>query len=276
MAALDPVRIAIVGCGFWSQYQVAAWQELQSIRIVAVCDPDESRAIRLARELGDVKVHSSAEAMFAAERIAAVDVITPVETHPAMVRLAAARGVAVICQKPMAPNFAEAEQMVIACGKANVPFLIHENWRWQTPVRALKRSLMTFDFGRVIRARLDFLTGFSVFDNPFVPGMASRGNLSNLLSNLLPLLVLALGQTVVLITAGIDLSMVAVVGVCSVLGAWTMTETQYVGLMPEHAMAVPAAIVVMVGAGGAIGFVNGLAVTKLRMPPFIVTLVTWM
>jgi len=111
---------------------------------------------------------------------------------------------------------------------------------------------------------------------PFVPGLASPGNLSNLFSNMLPLLVLAVGQTVVLITAGIDLSMIAVLGACSVLGAWIMTETRHLGLMPEHAAAVPAGIAAMVLAGGLLGLLNGVAVSRLQMPPFIVTLATWM
>ena len=52
------------------------------------------------------------------------------------VRLAADRRLPVICQKPLAPTLEEAERMVAACREAGVPLLVHENWRWQAPIRA--------------------------------------------------------------------------------------------------------------------------------------------
>src|SRR5262245_39481881 len=50
------------------------------------------------------------------------------------------------------------------------------------------------------------------------PGFASAGNAANIFTSCLPLLVLAVGQTVVMITGGIDLSVSAIVGTTSVLG----------------------------------------------------------
>ncbi len=35
------LRVAVVGCGFWSRFQVPAWQELSDVDCVAVCDLDE-------------------------------------------------------------------------------------------------------------------------------------------------------------------------------------------------------------------------------------------
>jgi predicted dehydrogenase len=97
------------------------------------------------------------------------DVITDVNTHESFVRLAAARGVPVICQKPMAPTLAVAEGMVAACRSAGVPYFVHENWRWQTPLRALAAVLRDGRIGRPFRARVDFVTGFPVFANqPFL------------------------------------------------------------------------------------------------------------
>ena len=54
---------------------------------------------------------------------------------------------------------------------------------------------------------------------PFLPVLLNPANLSNVLSNMWPLLVVAVGQTFVLAIAGIDLSQGAVVGLTSVIGA---------------------------------------------------------
>jgi ribose/xylose/arabinose/galactoside ABC-type transport system permease subunit len=105
---------------------------------------------------------------------------------------------------------------------------------------------------------------------PVVPGFASAANLRNVFSSLLPLLAVAVGQTIVLITGGIDLSVTAVVALASVLGARVMTADG--GLLAGSALAVPAAVAVMLATGLAVGAVNGLAVSRLRMPPFLATL----
>jgi ribose/xylose/arabinose/galactoside ABC-type transport system permease subunit len=105
---------------------------------------------------------------------------------------------------------------------------------------------------------------------PVVPGFSSTANLRNVFSSLLPLLAVAVGQTLVLITGGIDLSVTAVVALASVLGARVMTGDG--GLLAGHLMAVPVALSVMLAAGLAVGTVNGLSVSRLRMPPFLATL----
>ena len=59
--------------------------------------------------------------------------------------------------------------MVHACRESGVPLFIHENWRWQTPIRALKAVLDGGSLGRVFRARLTMVSGFELFANqPFL------------------------------------------------------------------------------------------------------------
>ena len=59
---------------------------------------------------------------------------------------------------------------------------------------------------------------------PFIPRMASPQNLGNVFSNMWPLLAVAIGQTFVLIVAGIDLSQSAIIALVSVIGASIMTS----------------------------------------------------
>ena len=105
---------------------------------------------------------------------------------------------------------------------------------------------------------------------PVVPGFASAANLRNVFSSLLPLLAVAVGQTLVFITGGIDLSVTAVVALASVLGARVMTADG--GLLAGSPLAVPVAVVVMLATGLVVGTISGLSVARLRMPPFLATL----
>jgi ribose/xylose/arabinose/galactoside ABC-type transport system permease subunit len=82
-----------------------------------------------------------------------------------------------------------------------------------------------------------------------IPGFASSANLAGIMISSLPLLLLATGQTFVLVSGGIDLSTTAIVGLVSVAGG-----------------------LVMIGTGALAGLVNGACVGVLRMPAFMVTL----
>jgi ribose transport system permease protein len=100
---------------------------------------------------------------------------------------------------------------------------------------------------------------------PFAPSLLSRATGLNILSALLPLLVAAIGLTVVMITGGIDLSIPAVIALTSVAGAKLMTG--------QHSSAsVFSGIALMLAIGAAVGTLNGAFITLLRLPAFIVTL----
>lgn len=126
---------------------------------------------------------------------------------------------------------------------------------------------------------------------PFLPTLIAPANMVNILSNMWPLLIVAIGQTFVLAIAGIDLSQGSVIAVTSVVGAalvtlvadpvvlsnapiWGILLDQNGGLLAASGLGVPAALLVMLTLAALIGLVNGLAIAILNMPAFMVTLVT--
>jgi ribose/xylose/arabinose/galactoside ABC-type transport system permease subunit len=109
---------------------------------------------------------------------------------------------------------------------------------------------------------------------PFTPGFATRDNLANLIATLLPLLIVAIGQTVVLISGGIDLSVTSTIALTSIAGAAVMSGDH--GWLAGSPLAVPVALLTMVVGGALVGGFNGVAITQLRMPPFMVTLTSMM
>lgn len=166
---MKELRFAILGTGFWSRYQLAAWRELTGARCVALYNRTRAKAEILAQEFAVPAVYDIAEELIAREQPDFVDVITDVNTHRSFVELAAAHRTPVICQKPLAPTLADARAMVATCQQAGVPLFVHENWRWQTPLRELKRVMDANPVGRVFRARVTYSNSFPVFDNqPFL------------------------------------------------------------------------------------------------------------
>jgi ribose/xylose/arabinose/galactoside ABC-type transport system permease subunit len=109
---------------------------------------------------------------------------------------------------------------------------------------------------------------------PFTPGFLTLDNAGNVIATLLPLFIVALAQTLVMITGGIDLSVTSIIGLCSVSGALIMNDDT--GWLARNPAAIPAGVCTMLAVGGAVGAVNGTAITRFRMPPFIVTLAAMM
>ena len=110
---------------------------------------------------------------------------------------------------------------------------------------------------------------------PIAPELLAAATWADILGAMMPLLIIAIGQTFVLIVAGIDLSATSVLAMSSVMAAAVMTlDGPLGGAAP--AIAVTAGIVTFMAVGGAIGAFNGACITRLDMPPFIVTLTTMM
>ncbi len=100
---------------------------------------------------------------------------------------------------------------------------------------------------------------------------ASPQNVRNILTNAATLLVLGVGMTFVIICAGLDLSVGAVLIFAGVISAKTM---RVFGGVDAGWGGIAVGALAGLAAGAAWGVVNGLLVTKARVPPFIVTLGT--
>ena len=91
------------------------------------------------------------------------------------------------------------------------------------------------------------------------------GTLSTVLKQVTVVGVVAIAQTIIILTAGIDLSVAAILVLSSVIMGKLSVE---VGL--------PTGIAILIGLffGGLMGWINGMLVTRVKLPPFIVTLGT--
>jgi D-apiose dehydrogenase len=166
---MAPLRFAMLGAGYWARYQLAAWQEVAGAKCVAVYNRTLAKAQRLADEFGVPRATDNAEDLLQTEPLDFVDIVTDVGSHRHFVELAARHRLPAICQKPLATSLDEGEQMAAACQSAGVRLLVHENFRWQRPIREVQRALSSGAIGQPFRARIDMISGFPVFQNqPFL------------------------------------------------------------------------------------------------------------
>ena len=98
------------------------------------------------------------------------------------------------------------------------------------------------------------------------PAFVAPGNLANVLNDTAPLILLALGQTVVILTRCIDLSVAANLALTGMAAA--MVNVAFPGLP------VPLIVAGAIAMGAILGAINGILVWKLAIPPIVVTLGT--
>jgi predicted dehydrogenase len=156
----------VIGCGFFAQNHLHAWKDLAGeVELVAVCDKDRIKAEAAAAMFGVPGIYDDAAQMFGRERLDFVDVATTMPSHKPLVLLAAAHKVPTIVQKPFAPTWEECVDMVEACRSAGIPLMVHENFRFQTPLSAVTRVVESGAIGQPHWARITFRTNYDVYAN---------------------------------------------------------------------------------------------------------------
>jgi ribose transport system permease protein len=103
----------------------------------------------------------------------------------------------------------------------------------------------------------------TIFFSFWSPYFFNFDNIDNILIATSVVAVLALGETFVIVTGGIDLSIGTVMTLSSVMGATAVVR---------WGLPVPAGILVGIGTGGLMGLINGVLIAQLKLPPFIATL----
>jgi predicted dehydrogenase len=162
----DKVKVAVVGLGFMGVTHLRAYQQLDTARIVAVCD-----AVRLPVEgvlqgvagnikksddihLGsEVKVFRQLEEVLADPEVQLVDLCTPTPLHPEQAIAALKAGKNVLCEKPIARTSVSAREILKAESSSQgflMPAMCMRFWPgWSF----LKQVVDQATYGRVLAAR---------------------------------------------------------------------------------------------------------------------------
>ncbi|WZH35692.1 MAG: ABC transporter permease [Microbacterium enclense] len=151
--------------------------------------------------------------------------------------------------------------------------------------RRLRRLLLGEGFVAIL------IVVFVLAMAPFARGLLSERNMLNVLSNFWPLAIIVIGQTFVLVLAGIDLAQTAIINLTNTVGALLVARALEPTLFQNSALwntvigpqggplgggwpGILLALLIVVLIGALLGTLNGLAIARLKMPPFMVTLGT--
>lgn len=164
MGARNTVAVGMVGCGFYAQNHLNAWADLrpEGALLAAVCDRDPARAAAAGEAFG-VPHFTDMRQMLDTVKIDLLDIATRMDTHRDLAAIAAERKVAAVVQKPFAPSWEECVAIVETARRHGAWLAVHENFRFASAMRAVKKILDQGTIGTPNWARLSWRTGFDVY-----------------------------------------------------------------------------------------------------------------
>jgi len=156
---MNPIRVAIVGCGRISDLHQLGYRGRQDARIVAVCDTNKAHAKKKAKEWGVDRVYSDYKQVLEDKDVDVVELLTPHHLHCPMTVQAAQAGKHISVQKPMALSAAEADLMIAAAEKAGVVLRVYETFVYYAPAMRAKDLIDAGEIGEVQAVRMHVNSG---------------------------------------------------------------------------------------------------------------------
>jgi len=156
---MNPVRVAIVGCGRVSDLHELGYRNRDDARITAVYDTDKKRALSQAKAWAVDKVYSSYEEVLSDRDIDLIELLVPHHLHADLTVKACRAGKHVSVQKPIALNVAETDSMIEAADRAGVVLRIYENFVFYPPYVRAKEMIEAGEIGEPQMIRLHVNSG---------------------------------------------------------------------------------------------------------------------
>ncbi|MFN0114035.1 MAG: Gfo/Idh/MocA family protein [Paracoccaceae bacterium] len=151
-----PVRIALVGMGWWGRKMLTVLQAApEEISVVRAVEPNAAQVEALCTERGVALSADYADALADAE-VEAVVLATPHALHGSQIEAAVRAGKHVFCEKPLALTKAGAVRAVELCGSAGLILGMGHERRWDPPVADLIAKADNGTLGRIHQIEANF------------------------------------------------------------------------------------------------------------------------
>jgi predicted dehydrogenase len=170
-SGMNPVRVAVVGCGKVAGIHAAALASLPEAEFVAACDVNAERAEAFARKW-HVRPFAELGAMLRDARPEAVIVGTPHPLHAEAAVRAAETGMHVLVEKPLAASLVDCDAMIAAAKKAGVALGVISQRRFYEPVQRMKQAI---DAGKIGKPALGVFIQYSWRDASYYTSDPWRG-----------------------------------------------------------------------------------------------------
>lgn len=145
----------IIGCGrVIDVHHMPAYNEMEEIEVVALCDKDIEIAKTKAQKYGVPNYYSNFHQMFEKEEIDIALICTPPKSHFSIFREVLKYGVNIMVEKPVADNLEEAQEMLRISREYPGKIVVNQQYRYHIEALAAKKAIDSGCIGKPYWAEL--------------------------------------------------------------------------------------------------------------------------
>ena len=149
MSVRAPVRVAVVGLGYWGPNLVRNLQEIPDAVVEVVCDTRPEALRQLVTRYPAVRATTEYEDVLADDAVEAVAIATPVATHAELASAALAAGKHVFVEKPLAVSSVEAEALARRAEEADRVLMPGHTFLYSPPVNVIFDLINSGELGDI-------------------------------------------------------------------------------------------------------------------------------
>ncbi len=164
----SPLRVAMIGTGYFSQFHLQAWQRMADVHVVGLTSLDMPQARALAKNFNVDALYDNVSVLLEKSHADVIDIVAPPSAHAALIRQCLAAHKTVICQKPFCASVDEARDTVAHIKAVGGRVIVHENFRFQPWYQAIKNVIDSKQLGDIYEVNFDFRPGDGQGDNAYL------------------------------------------------------------------------------------------------------------
>jgi predicted dehydrogenase len=145
----DPVRVAVIGLGYWGPNLARNLQEHPGAELAAICDRREDALQRIGRRYPAVPTTQDLGQVLASEDIEAVVIATPVSSHYPIARAALEAGKHVFVEKPLAGSSETAIELARLAASRELVLMPGHTFLYSPPVNCIRDLLQSGELGEI-------------------------------------------------------------------------------------------------------------------------------
>jgi predicted dehydrogenase len=144
-----PVRVAMVGLGYWGPNLIRVLHELPEAEVKVACDTSEEALAKIHRRYPAVELSTSYADVLARPDIDAVAIATPVATHHELATAALEAGKHVFVEKPLAASSAQAEDLLSLASEFGLTLMPGHTFLYSPPVNLVRDLIRSGELGEI-------------------------------------------------------------------------------------------------------------------------------
>lgn len=150
------LKVGVVGCGGISGAHVPAWQKMEDVELVAVCDIRPEKAERYSCP----KTYTDFDRMLDENEFDIIDVCLPTFLHCEFAVKAMNKGINVLSEKPISLKESDVELLYSTARKNNVKYMVAQVLRFWSEYEVLKQIYETKKYGKLLSGSMWRLGGY--------------------------------------------------------------------------------------------------------------------